>query len=107
MEFSKLLGARIRICIEAGGFRTVEEFAFATGLSKSTLSDITSGKKGPTVQTLIRIVSALKITLAELFDDSELNTWIREVPPTYFVNRPKTQRSPNPPSKKPRKKQGS
>jgi transcriptional regulator with XRE-family HTH domain len=101
VDFWKLLGARIRICIEAGGYRTVEEFAYATGLSKSTLSDILSGKKGPTVQTLIRIASALKITLSTLFEDAPLNIWVRELPPDYFVNRSKIPRSPKPRNRKP------
>jgi transcriptional regulator with XRE-family HTH domain len=90
LDLSHLLGARIRICIEAAGYRTVEEFAFAKGMSKSTLSDITSGKKSPTVQTLARLANALKIRIGDFFEDSRLDSWVREAPPSYFKNRSKT-----------------
>jgi transcriptional regulator with XRE-family HTH domain len=99
LELSQLLGARIRICIEAAGYRTVEEFAFAKGLSKSTLSDITSGKKSPTVQTLARLANALKIRVGEFFEDTRLDSWVREVPPSYFKNRTKTPKASKAPAK--------
>lgn len=88
-ELPVLLGARIRICIEKAGYRTIEEFAFAFGIGKSTLSDILSGKKNPTVSTLARWANALEIPIAEFFHDDRLNTWIREAPPEYFQNRGK------------------
>src|SRR5690606_25835983 len=49
VTLQELLGARIRICIEKAGYRTIEEFAFAFGIGKSTLSDVLNGKKSPTV----------------------------------------------------------
>lgn len=90
----ELLGARIRICIEKNGYRTVEEFAFAFGIGKSTLSDILTGKKSPTVTTLARWANALKIPLADFFEDERINIWVREAPPEYFHNRRKPSGDP-------------
>jgi transcriptional regulator with XRE-family HTH domain len=88
----QLLGARIRICIEKAGYRTIEEFAFAFGISKATLSDVLTGKKSPTVSTLARWANALKIPIADFFRDEQLNGWVRETPPEYFRNRGKNPR---------------
>ncbi len=90
----ELLGAQIRICIEKAGYRTVEEFAFAFGISKATLSEVINGKKSPTVSTLARWANALEIPIAEFFEDKRINDWIREVPPDYFHNRGKSSRKP-------------
>jgi transcriptional regulator with XRE-family HTH domain len=89
VTLQELLGARIRICIEKAGYRTVEEFAFAYGIGKSTLSDILTGKKSPTVSTLARWANALEIPISEFFRDERLNDWVREAPPEYFKNRSK------------------
>ncbi len=89
-ELQQLLGARIRLCIEKAGYRTIEEFAFAFGIGKSTLSDVLTGKKSPTVSTLARWANALEIPIVEFFHDERLNAWIREAPPEYFQNRAKT-----------------
>gem|GEM_PF-2335264 len=90
MTLQELLGARIRICIEQAGYRTVEEFAFAFGIGKSTLSEVLTGKKSPTVSTLARWANALEIPLKEFFEDKRLDAWVREAPPEYFQNRAKT-----------------
>lgn len=95
-ELPVLLGARIRICIEKAGYRTVEEFAFAFGIGKSTLSDVLTGKKSPTVSTLARWANALGIPLREFFEDDRLDAWVREKSPEYFHNRGKTPRRPAP-----------
>jgi transcriptional regulator with XRE-family HTH domain len=89
----ELLGARVRLCIEKAGYRTVEEFAFAFGIGKSTLSEVLSGKKSPTVSTLARWANALEISLTDFFDDERIHTWIREASPEYFHNRAKTPRA--------------
>lgn len=106
VELQELLGARIRICIEKAGFRTVEKFAFEFGIGKSTLSDVLSGKKSPTVSTLARWANALEIPLAEFFRDERLNDWVRETPPDYFRNRGKTPMPPRGP-RKPKAPKGS
>jgi transcriptional regulator with XRE-family HTH domain len=93
VTLQELLGARIRICIEKAGYRTVEEFAFAFGIGKSTLSEVLTGKKSPTVSTLARWANALEIPLVEFFRDERLNDWVRETPPEYFHNRAKTPRT--------------
>lgn len=90
VTLQELLGARIRICIEKAGYRTIEEFAFAFGIGKSTLSDILTGKKSPTVTTLARWANALEIPMREFFEDKRLDDWVRETPPEYFRNRAKT-----------------
>lgn len=88
-EFQQLLGARIRLCIEKAGYRTVEEFAFAFGIGKSTLSNVLAGKKSVTVTTLARWANALDMPITVFFDDERLETWVREASPEYFTNRPK------------------
>jgi transcriptional regulator with XRE-family HTH domain len=103
-ELPALLGARIRICIERAGYRTIEEFAFAFDIGKSTLSDVLTGKKSPTVSTLARWANALKIPLADFFDDDPLNDWVRETPPEYFQNRVKQPRGPKTPKGSKRRK---
>lgn len=97
VTLQELLGARIRICIEENGYRTVEEFAFAFGIGKSTLSDILTGKKSPTVNTLARWANALGIPIATFFEDEQINVWVRETPPDYFHNREKPSGDPNTP----------
>jgi transcriptional regulator with XRE-family HTH domain len=99
-KLQELLGARIRLCIEKAGYRTIEEFAFAFGIGKSTLSDVLTGKKSPTVTTLARWANALETPLAEFFHDDRLNSWVREARPEYFQNRGKTQRTPKPRKKR-------
>ncbi len=97
VTLQELLGARIRICIEENGYRTVEEFAFAFGIGKSTLSDILTGKKSPTVNTLARWANALGIPIATFFEDERINVWVRETPSEYFHNREKPSGDPNTP----------
>lgn len=97
VTLQELLGARIRICIEENGYRTVEEFAFAFGIGKSTLSDILTGKKSPTVNTLARWANALGIPIATFFEDDRINVWVRETPPDYFHNREKPSGDPDTP----------
>ena len=98
VTLEELLGARIRICIERSGYRTVEEFAFTHGLGKSTLSDVLTGKKSPTVSTLARWANALGIPMRDFFEDRRLDEWVREAPPGYFKNRGKTPRGGKAPS---------
>ncbi len=98
VTLQELLGARIRVCIEKAGYRTVEEFAFAHGIGKSTLSDVLTGKKSPTVATLARWAHALGIPMRDFFEDRKLDDWVREAPPGYFRNRGKTPRTTRAPS---------
>jgi transcriptional regulator with XRE-family HTH domain len=116
VTLQELLGARIRICIEKAGYRTIEEFAFAFGIGKSTLSEVLTGKKSPTVSTLARWANALEIPLTKFFEDDRLNDWVREAPPEYFQNRgknpggagkgkhAKTPRTPKGPKAPPKRK---
>jgi transcriptional regulator with XRE-family HTH domain len=101
VTFQELLGTRIRICIEKAGDRTVEEFAFAFGIGKSTLSDILTGKKSPTVSTLARWANALEIPIGDFFEDDRLNHWVREAPPAYFQNRGKSPGGTGKPKSRP------
>jgi transcriptional regulator with XRE-family HTH domain len=106
VTLEELLGARIRLCIEAAGYRTVEEFAFEFGIGKSTLSDVLTGKKSPTVTTLARWANALGIPMREFFEDKRLDEWVREAPPEYFRNRAKTPRGKDVAPIKPRAPKG-
>jgi transcriptional regulator with XRE-family HTH domain len=47
---------------------TLEDLARSVGLSKSALSQIESGRMDPSLETLRRLVHALKVTLASLFE---------------------------------------
>lgn len=45
---------------------TQEHLAFESDVSKAGLCDIESGKRSPTVKTLVKIADALGVTLADL-----------------------------------------
>lgn len=61
------LSAKLRaLRVEQG--LTLEDLARSVGLSKSALSQIESGRIDPSLDTLRRLVQALKVTLASLFE---------------------------------------
>lgn len=60
------LGLRIRFLRQQKGF-SQEEFAFRAHINKNYLSDLENGRRNPTLDILNRLVSALGITLSELF----------------------------------------
>ena len=78
MDLLELLGARIKSRILAGGYDTVEQFAFQNEFSKSTLSEIINGKNNPKITTLAKIASYLEVPLSELLRDPSIDSWVRE-----------------------------
>jgi transcriptional regulator with XRE-family HTH domain len=61
------LRGKLRALRTAQGL-TLEDLAPTVGLSKSALSQIESGRIDPSQETLPRLVQALKVTLASLFE---------------------------------------
>lgn len=61
------LGARIRAPRKTHGW-TLDDLARSTAVSKSAISQIESGRIEPSLQTLRRLASALKIPLRRLFE---------------------------------------
>ena len=100
MDLLELLGERIKTRILAGGYDTVEQFAFENGISKSTLSEIINGKNNPKVTTLAKIASYLDITLSDLLKGQDIDLWVREESPGYNPKTSKPKSGKN--HKKPR-----
>jgi transcriptional regulator with XRE-family HTH domain len=62
------ISLRIKQLRKAAGLN-VSQLAEAAGLSQSYLSEIEHGKKKPTVDTILKLCSALNLSLADLFSD--------------------------------------
>ncbi|WP_426328731.1 helix-turn-helix domain-containing protein [Pedobacter sp. R-06] len=67
-EVLKLLGARIRFLREAKGERNYEKFAFKHDLNRTQLWRYENGEDLH-FSSLLKVLSALDITLAEFFSD--------------------------------------
>ena len=52
---------------------TIEQLAYQSGLSKGGLSEIERGKKSPMPLTILKICTALGITMKDFFDYEEIN----------------------------------
>lgn len=66
LELHSQLGKRI-VYLRKEKKMSQLSLSIATGLSKSYLSELEKGKRNPSVDTLMKIVMALDITLEELF----------------------------------------
>ena len=62
------LGKRIRTLRKERGW-SQEEFAHRSGLNRSYMSDIESGKSDISLSRLLKVARGLGITIAELFSD--------------------------------------
>ena len=72
-ELSKILGLRIRQLREGKNI-TQQNLAEMCNIEKSNMARIEAGRTNPTLHTMYKISSALKITLAELVDfDSKMS----------------------------------
>ena len=72
-ELSKILGIRIRQLREGKNI-TQQNLAEMCNIEKSNMARIEAGRTNPTLHTMYKISSALKITLAELVDfDSKMS----------------------------------
>jgi len=70
--FLKKLGERIVVLRKAQG-KSQRDLAFDINWEKENLRKIENGRTNPTTKTLLKICSALEITMTELFD-FEINT---------------------------------
>jgi transcriptional regulator with XRE-family HTH domain len=68
----KLIGQRIRDLRELSG-RTLTAVAHTAGILKSTLSKIEKGQISSPITTLIRIAHALRLPVAEFFEEQAKN----------------------------------
>lgn len=75
MEYSKLLGLRIRqLCTKHQ--ITFNKLATMSGLKQSTVDNILRGtSKNPTIKTLHKIAITFNMTLSEFLDFPELNEY--------------------------------
>lgn len=67
LELSKILGDRIRKLREERNI-SQQNLAELCNVEKSNMARIEAGRTNPTLHTMFKISSALKITLAELVD---------------------------------------
>jgi transcriptional regulator with XRE-family HTH domain len=68
---SSATGARLREIREARGL-SVSELARVTGLGKGTLSELESGRRNPTLQTLYTVTTALGVPLSAALPPGEV-----------------------------------
>ena len=73
MISEKNVGQRIRELRTSLGL-TLEELADKTGFTKGYLSRVENSKKAPPVATLIRIATALEVTLSDIFEEQKSRT---------------------------------
>ena len=72
-ELSKILGHRIRKLREERNI-SQQNLAELCNIEKSNMARIEAGRTNPTLHTMYKISSALKVTLAELVDfDSKMS----------------------------------
>jgi len=67
LELSKILGDRIRKLREEKNI-SQQNLAELCNVEKSNMARIEAGRTNPTLHTMFKISSSLKITLAELVD---------------------------------------
>lgn len=72
---NQLLGQNIRYCRKMRGL-TIEELALAAGMGYAHLGRIERGLSNPTIQTVARLASVLRVTPAML-----LEATLPDVPP--------------------------
>lgn len=70
MDTKRLLGSRIQKIRKAKGL-SQEELAERVGLSSKYISSIERGNENPTLDTFIKLSSAMDVSIAELFNYSE------------------------------------
>ena len=75
MISEKNVGQRIRELRTSLGL-TLEELADKTGFTKGYLSRVENSKKAPPVATLIRIATALEVTLSDIFEEQKSQDYV-------------------------------
>lgn len=60
------ISENVRALVASSGYCTVAEFCRATGLHESSITRIASGKRIPTLKSLVDIANAADVPLAKL-----------------------------------------
>lgn len=71
-DFNKIICQRIMQLRKERNL-TIEQLAYQSGISKGGLSEIERNLKEPRAYTILKICSALEITMADFFNFSEIN----------------------------------
>lgn len=77
-EFNKLIGQRISFLRKQQEL-TLEQLAYQSGISKGGLSEIERNMKEPRAYTIMKICSALEITISEFFNSSEFEEFLNSL----------------------------
>ena len=74
-KFNNIICKRIR-CLRKDHNLNLEQLAYQSGISKGGLSEIERCMKEPRVYTILKICSALGITMKEFFNFNEIDEFI-------------------------------
>ncbi len=74
-DFNKIICKRIHNLRKENNL-TIEQLAYQSGISKGGLSEIERNKKEPRVYTIIKLCSALNITMKDFFNFQEIDDFI-------------------------------
>jgi transcriptional regulator with XRE-family HTH domain len=89
-HFVRAVAANIRSLRRDAGM-TLAELASASGLGKSTLAQLESGRANPSVETLWAIAAALKVPFAQLVEEQRPSLRVvraADVPPMHSAEAP-------------------
>ena len=81
-DYQKALGRNLRRLRHKKSL-TQEYLSLESGISRSHIAMIESGKRDVTISTLFKISRAMKITLKELFDFDNLDDYIFDIEDLY------------------------
>lgn len=74
----KIVGERVRRCIDSDEYPTIDSFLHEIGLAKSTMSELLNGKTDVRLGTLARISAGLGMSISELLNDAALENWLQK-----------------------------
>ncbi|MBQ2611105.1 helix-turn-helix transcriptional regulator [bacterium] len=75
-EFNKIICSRIRTLRQSNKL-TLEKLAYQSGISKGGLSEIERNMKEPRIYTILKICTALDITMEDFFRFQEINDYAK------------------------------
>lgn len=75
-EFNKIICSRIRTLRQSNKL-TLEKLAYQSGISKGGLSEIERNMKEPRIYTILKICTALDITMEDFFRFQEINEYAK------------------------------
>ena len=77
-DFNKLVCSRILELRKKHNFN-IEQLAYQSDISKGGLSEIERNMKEPRLFTILKICSALGITMKEFFDFEEIDNFLNQL----------------------------